>query len=105
MTEVRCYLVKKKENIPLESLSLSTMTSSSIPHSLSRLYGKPDTVNSIPSAMSFRRMEVTGAYLEALAFSPFVAQVGLELFAPLASFFLHAGITGMHRFAQKTGDF
>lgn len=48
---------------------------------------------------------MTGAYLEALAFSHFVAQVGLELFAPLASFFLHAGITGMHHFAQKTGDF
>lgn len=55
--------------------------------------------------MNCWRMDVTGAYLEALAFYHFVAQVGLEHFAPLASFFLHAGITGMHHFAQKTGDF
>lgn len=48
---------------------------------------------------------MTGAYLEALVFSHFVAQVGLELYAPLASFFLHAGITDMHHFAHKTGDF
>lgn len=48
---------------------------------------------------------MNGAYLEVLAFSHFVAQVGLELFVPLVSFFLYAGITGMYHFAQKTGDF
>lgn len=64
--------------------------------------GKPDTVNSIPGALNCWRMNVNGAYLEALAFSHFVAQVGLELFASLASFFLYAGITENRRFFFNT---